>query len=144
VTDSLVSWLRVQLDLDAQTAKTATPGPWFVQRRTWGGWSGGRTWPGVWINNDAADPESGWVVAYDGGPPASMVGGEDAAHIALWDPARVLADIDSKRQLVTSFESVKSDPWTYDEMAEDVAERALKMLALPYAERPGFQESWRP
>lgn len=64
------------------------------------------------------------------------------AHIARWNPARVLADVDAKRCILAlggDFD-VYSEPYT----AQPVWERAVRLLALPYADRPGFREEWRP
>jgi hypothetical protein len=62
---------------------------------------------------------------------------------SAWSPARVLREIDAKRAtlgfLVAELDRTDS-PWWYD----DKLERLLKLLALPYADRPGYREEWRP
>lgn len=73
-----------------------------------------------------------------------------AEHIALHDPARVLAEVESKRRLldeivpkVESYWNAVSSEWgcEYDDPdGEDV----LKLLALPYASHKDYREEWRP
>jgi hypothetical protein len=76
-----------------------------------------------------------------------------AAHMALWDPARVLAECEAKRRRIAHLTDA-IDTWrtcglhddSTREQAIDDLETALKLEALPYAKlgRPGYQESWRP
>jgi len=79
-------------------------------------------------------------------------GGPVAAHIARHDPARVLAECEAKRRRVewaaTNLdEDAIAGDWSDRGMdatvASDIAEWLLKVEALPYADRPGFQEAWR-
>jgi hypothetical protein len=56
----------------------------------------------------------------------------DAEHIARWDPARVLTECDAKRRIIALGD--KDSDWS------DV----LALLALPYADAPGWREEWRP
>lgn len=76
---------------------------------------------------------------------------EAAIHIDAWDPDRVLADCDAKRRIVE---------WHREETLPDgVPTRTglcdicmnwswpcdtLRLLALPYADRPGYMQEWRP
>ena len=53
---------------------------------------------------------------------------ERVEHIARHDPARVLADCEARRQLVEAM----GDDWV------------TRVLALPYADHPDFDESWCP
>lgn len=52
-------------------------------------------------------------------------------HIARWDPARVLAECETKRRLIELGE--KDSYW------DDV----LRLLALPYADHPDYRDVWR-
>jgi Family of unknown function (DUF6221) len=85
----------------------------------------------------------GEVIVYDEGAPSEA----EAAHIALNDPAAVLADIDAKRKLLASItedraESLKGDPVYIDPYAAD---RYLKLMALPFATHPDYRkEEWAP
>ena len=58
-------------------------------------------------------------------------------------PARVLREIDAKRQIIercTAVQGLLLDDFTAEHLADDV----LALLALPYADRPGYREEWRP
>lgn len=80
---------------------------------------------------------------------AEIVGGvqeADGTHIARWDPARVLAECEAKRLIVGLH-------WTNDPtgpapicdlcLYKPPCETVLS-LALPYADHPDYDESWRP
>jgi hypothetical protein len=78
------------------------------------------------------------------------------AHIARWDPARVLAECEAKRRIihacthevenwVTVRPGVRQNmpvrvPWGDDDLYED----ALRLLALPFADHAAYQQEWRP
>lgn len=53
----------------------------------------------------------------------------DVAHIALHDPARVLAECEAKRQIVEYVQ---------------IETHVLQLLALPYADHPDYREEWKP
>ena len=62
-------------------------------------------------------------------------------HVRRWDPARVLAEIDAKRRILDWVDEVsisRAVTWSFD------PSRPLRLLALPYADRDGYQQSWRP
>lgn len=81
-----------------------------------------------------------------------------AAHIARHHPARVLAEVDAKRKLIRrifEYEAKIDSEWGCCHYAEEIeaglcsevnpAEvTALRLLALPYADHPGYREEWRP
>lgn len=62
--------------------------------------------------------------------------------------AQLLREIDSKRKQVTA--AVETRKWAIGESgaaagpAVKLANTMLRLLALPYADRPGYQDSWRP
>jgi len=62
----------------------------------------------------------------------------DRAHIARFDPERVLAECEAKRNLITLVESdgTYSGDW--------MEGRALAHLAAPYADHPDYRPEWRP
>ncbi|MGW6416030.1 DUF6221 family protein [Streptomyces sp. NPDC055055] len=73
--DDLIAFLRARLDEDEQTARAAKPGPWHT--------------------------DGGDVYARD--RTDAVVGHTDSAeHIARHNPARVMAEVYSKRQLLDS------------------------------------------
>jgi hypothetical protein len=118
--DELAGWLRKQLDDDERVAREAAPGPWSV---------------------DAMSSEPLADVVADRGDRVTSSYSEpccdlaDAQHIALWDPARVLAEVDAKRRIID--EAIRLDGY-------DSEFSFLEMLALPYAGRLGYREAWRP
>lgn len=67
-----------------------------------------------------------------------------AVHMARWDPARVLAECDAKRRIIEHLQEVAGyvGEWcgrcSFDETP------TLKLLALPYRDREGYREEWKP
>ncbi|MEW2161430.1 DUF6221 family protein [Streptomyces sp. NPDC007084] len=62
-----------------------------------------------------------------------------APHVAEHDPARVLREIDAKRRMIGRINS-HATMMGWDEVHGDL----LRLLAAPYADRPGYREEWRP
>ncbi|MEF9521303.1 DUF6221 family protein [Streptomyces sp. RB13] len=128
--DDLVQWLRAQLDADERIAHRA--GDSFRQI--------GATGVIVATEGDRAEEcaSANWAGI--------------AEHIVAHDPARVLREIDAKRQVIDlhapgEMEYVDGDVC----MACDVRGgepfypcKTLRLLALPYADRPGYRDEWRP
>jgi hypothetical protein len=74
-------------------------------------------------------------------------------HVARHDPARVLREIDAKRQLIELHQERLEQGYGSDVCAEcdfgGVSQTyypcaTLRLLALPYTDQPGYQEAWRP
>lgn len=132
--DDLVTWLKAQLDDDERVARAA---------------AGGRP---VWTL-DAA-PDGTWYV--DPGPDADDIGGinlhEPAEHIARWDPKRVLAEIQAKRQLLDLHHVCCDSTWCTNKGCATCGSKdggfnawpctTLRALAQPYASRDGWREEW--
>lgn len=132
--DDLVRWLRAQLDEDEQVAR-------------------------------AADGELSAVFTRIGSFDPEMAA--DERHIMTHQPARVLREIDAKRQVIKAY-TVSAE--RMEELAEererlkvrgydtlmtemdlttavhqrDALGGVLQLLALPYADRPGYRDEWRP
>ncbi|WP_329472709.1 DUF6221 family protein [Streptomyces sp. NBC_01723] len=126
----LVQWLREQLDEDERIAREAPPGPWYI---------GGavdptkpcqvNTFPDLRLVADGLN----WLVA---------------EHIAVHNPARVLREIDAKRQVIARYEQAHQ-LWEGGAGNGADAMRAgllycLQAHASVYADRPGYREAWRP
>ncbi|MGI3199646.1 DUF6221 family protein [Streptomyces sp. GLT-R25] len=144
--DELVQWLREQLDEDERVAREASG--WLKPAAHWSldEWSG------------REQPHS--LIA-QGSPKLPVVGGRftadpiptvQAEHIARHDPARVLREIDAKRRVVQAYEDAvtafnDSGPafTSHDRLTGSVSSLrgAVELLALPYADRPGYLEDWR-
>jgi len=73
---------------------------------------------------------------------SSDYGSDPLEHIARHDPARVLAECASKRRLVELHAGVDPcdghDPIT---LASEPCD-TLRLLALPYRDRPGWRDEW--
>ena len=150
--DDLVRWLCAQLDEDERIARAA----------------GGRSeqeWEADLSGKDPLGMPS-WPVAVryttDGrmrgavaNLPVMQERSEDRmAHIAEWDPARVLREIDARRRLVELHDGEVVEVINADrqersgecclECGEPSPCRTLRTLALPYGVRPGYRNEWAP
>ncbi|WP_329167349.1 DUF6221 family protein (plasmid) [Streptomyces sp. NBC_01717] len=82
------------------------------------------------------------------GGEASVSSTADALHIVRHDPASVLAVVEAKRAAISHHKKLR--PFAELERREEyiLAEGAgavvIKMLALPYADHPGYRDDWRP
>jgi hypothetical protein len=123
--DGLVQWYDAQLDEDERIARRA--GDTFRQIG-----------------------ETGVIVATEGDRAeecASANWAGIAEHIVRHDPARVLREIDAKRRLLdlharAHHQCVAEDGPTQWHVKDPCA--TLRLLALPYADRPGYREEWAP
>jgi hypothetical protein len=132
--DDLVTWLRAQLDDDERVARAADSGRWLPEDK------------GITFEYRADD-------FHDGEAQARLVADTRANqwHIARWDPARVLAEVDAKRRILDRYEDAlarQQDP-EHSQVAahvqvEEYEDWILPSLALPYADRPGYRDEWRP
>lgn len=77
---------------------------------------------------------------------------ERGAHIARWDPARVLTECEAKRRIVELHTRATQDghvcPSTRGEgtlwsFGGDPACDTLRLLALPYADHPDYRQEWK-
>ena len=87
------------------------------------------------------------IAILDEGNQVSSLAGE---HIARWDPSRVLAECEAKRRIVDYREQCERDRDEAAEARDLFAARllafdaTLRALALPYADHPDYDETWRP
>ncbi|MCU8589332.1 DUF6221 family protein [Streptomyces sp. A13(2022)] len=137
--DELVVWLRAQLDEEAEAAQRAFSGQ--------------------------ADPENGWGAYRPEGqrhttitPHVGIVHETvQADHVVTWNPARVLREIEAKRHILAQCaywneraDREAADPPKYPQpgldlgLLLDAMNPVLRLLAQPYADRPGYREAWRP
>jgi len=138
--DELVEWLRAQLEIDEEIARAAAhyeAGNWTTK--------GGHP---VSVADELVEQADTFerVVVFDEGSPSE----EQAHHIAEHDPARVLREIDAKRQVLAEYEQAAryaTTTWgqsNADQSRARTLGKVMRLLALPYADRPGYKESWRP
>ncbi len=102
----------------------------------------------------ATDGEwSSWNRSWDAGARDLAAGGERIAalpttideHVCRHDPARVLAECEAKRRIISRADMVlrgREQGMFNDGQAQDAGDN-LRALALPYADHPEFQEEWR-
>lgn len=140
--DELVRWLAACLDEDERIARAVrVPHDWHQGPGDDPEWTDEEMvcmWPPEFHTPYERDKH--WRGLTVEGP-------ELAAHIAEHDPARVLAEIDAKRGILGDLaEEIRWGARKGLDYQDGVnaCERTLKRLALPYADRPGYQESWRP
>ncbi|MEW2420465.1 DUF6221 family protein [Streptomyces nigra] len=139
--DELVEWLRAQLDEDERIARAASwaddANAWHAEPSPFNARSAGQRW----YVEDAM--EDGVVSHVD--PRASDDEGV-ARHIAEWDPARVLREINAKRQILD--EHRPSDLAVYRPHGCPLCHTwpcpTARWLTTVYADRPGHREEWRP
>jgi len=134
MSDDLVTWLRAQLDeveVMARAAAVFTAGDRWIAAAA------------VFIAGDRwiADGDEVFGASDDGANVATAATWSHAEHIAHWDPARVLAEVEAKRALIE--ETIR--PWLgNDQTTGRIAWTALRLLAWPYVDRPGYREEWAP
>jgi seryl-tRNA synthetase len=119
--DDLARWLTAQLDEDERIARAA-------------GDSFGFAWT---ADGDVVSSEIDYVsVVEEPGSPTE--------YIAEHDPARALREIDAKRDLLRFAEGIHDHRETFTTGVASRLEETLRLFALAYADRDGYQESWRP
>jgi hypothetical protein len=157
--DDLVEWLRLQLDEDERGALAAVEQHWRPD---------GANSCQVYV---ARDDGSNRTIAW------CRNGYEDdfanSLHIARWDPARVLREVDAKRKILDEHHRIEQrglwhkgtgyetefiramcvligddedqggSRWRYREHAEWPCQTVLFLAAI-YSDRPGYREDWRP
>lgn len=150
---TLVEFILARLDEDERVALAATPSPWRIDPRD----------PNVILEPFPIDS-----VGMAGDRQRNLFTGQisnrrgqsvsDARHIARHDPARVLADVAAKRlqiDMTFRYEATIDGEWGCCHEADSIARgecpatpvdgiRMLRLLALPYAEHPGYRSEWSP
>jgi hypothetical protein len=148
VTDlDLMAYLRARYAEQRAVARAATPGPW-----RWIPDSGNSATmdrgqlesveTGEDVVNASGENTPGWVWARD----------EDRAHIAAWDPATVLADLDAKEAILAEHTQMDSSCRTCCDNAGDrdyvmcahFPCRTLRLLGSAFKDRPDYQQEWTP
>lgn len=142
----LVEFLKARLDDDEQAARECGGAPWSAEPIL----------KAVHVEAKAiADNKHAWGGL---GHVATVLHEQDQQHMARWDPFRVLLEVDAKRRLVGLhphgfWPTRKGDGHLHCETC-DVEDgviggngrycSTLRLLALPYASHPEYDESWRP
>lgn len=123
--DELVRWLGEQLDEEQHAAEDALKKTTTTRRMI----------GGQWVEDTAQPPE--W-------------------RRSSWSPARVLREIDAKRQILEDYRvtvnacryeagrNINSPGLATMYAGRDALASVVRLLALPYADRVGYREKWRP
>jgi hypothetical protein len=148
--DELVAFVRRCLDEDERVARAASVGPWRASpsiRSVYG--------PGsAVVNMPGPLPDWATYVVPPDSEGSEGIEPANAEHIARWDPARVLAEVEAKRQVLEAMEdqarehlnTICNDPEAegrYVQRAEFYRQEVARLLAQPYAGQPGWREEWR-
>jgi hypothetical protein len=113
MTDDLITWLRAQLDEDERVARAARGERWEAD--------------GDFIFG----AESADEIHFAGMP--TVPGHAIQAYLLNNDPARVLREVEAKRRILDN---------ALFGMNSVTGEEICRLLALPYADRPGYLEEW--
>lgn len=169
--DDLVQWLREQLDDDERIARAASGATVEGEPGSWRPSPHGDEWEP--LRGEDGDEEllvalrpglprppevmtGYWGAVFSHRPDDAEPGTESPMtsfeHAARHDPARVLREIEAKRRIVAMYEEAKAAVDSYTEPSNRLiaaASRnslasAVKALALPYSDRPGYRDDWRP
>lgn len=159
----LIRWLGEQLDEDERIARDASGGTVEGEPGRWKAAPGGDEWEASRTDCD----EDELLVALRPGlprPPDVMSGlwGQIVAfkpefedrrvssplpqlvHAARHDPARVLREIDAKRDLLRFANGIHDHHETFTTGIAARLEKVLRLYALAYVERPGYRQEWKP
>jgi hypothetical protein len=133
----LTDFLLARITEDEARARAATPGPWIASGQD-------DYWEVLNLRGSSMDD-----VVVSAGWPSDPAGGaceKDADHIARWNPARVLAECDTKRRIVTNIGVVVLEPFglQWPEGYREALEHTLRLLALPYADHSEYRSEWAP
>lgn len=130
--DDLITWLKAQLDDDERKARKAGAASWSV---------------GI---EETSDGENAYysVSAYGESEWFIDAGATEHEHakleqIAAHDPARVLREVEAKRRLIDRCERALG-ALDIEDPERVLAEDALDLIALPFSDRPGYREEWKP
>jgi hypothetical protein len=125
-----VSFLRARLNEDEQVAQGAVHDPDCAGAGIW------TRYCGVVVGD---------IHIYDEGGHSP----EQAEHIARWDPARVLAEVATKRRIIElcegAIEAGELSPnttWNDDAKGAVVAEQVLEIMTQSYLGHPDYDPAW--
>jgi hypothetical protein len=134
--EDLARWLGAQLDTDAEKARAAC---WDEQSDVWTARPPQASYERYTVVDYCDD---GVVVVTPENADADGVG----QHVAEWDPARVLREIDAKRRIIAEH---ALNGWVCTTCDNGEVEQVfpcptLRLLAVVYADREGYREEWAP
>jgi len=132
MTADLAAFLNARYDETEATAQKCAevyPPPWDVSDRGW-------------VARVRADaPDFPIVAELEQDPGGDGWLGDRLEHIALHDPARILADIAAKRRIIAEYEaSVRA----VGDGLSAPEHRIIHYLASVYADHEDYQPEWKP
>jgi hypothetical protein len=137
--DDLVEFLRARIAEDEEPARLAhavDPAPWYEDVED-GSYTNQRDHlDGVGLVR-AADNVGLWNREQSSTLSMAAV---TATHVARHNPARVLAEVEVKRAIVTRAKAL----WDSDAEGYGAGLDILQLLALPYADHPDYRPEWAP
>ncbi|HEY9449871.1 MAG TPA: DUF6221 family protein [Gemmatimonadaceae bacterium] len=126
--DELIRWYGAILDEEERIAQAA-------RGHGEGRWRHETAYPNGYVYDGGLQP-----VVYDESAPSP----EEAEHIARHDPARVLRDIEARRELLRVAERAHDYHQTFTNGFASALEGTLRLFALAYADHPGYRSEWAP
>jgi hypothetical protein len=144
-TAALIAFLNARLDEDERVALNASVGPWRARRADRSVYAA----ESAVVNMPGPLPDWATYIVPPDSEGSDGIEPADAEHIARWDPDRVLAEVEAKRELVEEHQpAAYGECRTCREPGLDRNQAApcltLRLLALPYADHPDYREEWRP
>lgn len=147
----LVQWLTVQLDADERIARAATKGPWRAHDTHLGQYG----YAATVLSGEGNDTDlRAWLPSMSNEPwDEKRNVWADAEHIAARDPARVLREVEAKRQVLALHGPSEFGAWVDDDddrmpacsTCGDLTARfpckTLRLLASVYEDREGYAEA---
>ena len=163
--DDLIAFLRDALAEDERVAREA-PGPAWIQAIEREGEPG--RWRGIKAELVSLPPDLPGAPFSVGATVVSSSDRRTVAHIARWDPARVLAEVDAKRKRIAWLLDLEHEPgpeefptwescrlrWTEDMAGDEEIgycscgldswrNQLFRFEAQPYAGREGWRSEWK-
>lgn len=140
--NDLITWLRAQLDEDERVACAVKP---LDHTYDMGG-----------TRMEESHSVTRWIPHSEDGRHSSERDPAAAALFARHDPARVLAEVEAKRRVLdlatlAAQHEVQDVDGPISRLEKALArvtapelEKVVRLLAVPYADRPGYLEEWHP
>jgi hypothetical protein len=126
---TLVEFLLARIADDAGIAESVSPPPWHAVD---------------------ADDEA-YIISQDFGEQVAVTDHLNVDHIMQWDPARVLAECEAKRRLITEVHCAhpfghpdNCNSCSYYSEHEVALEECptLRLLAQPFSDHPDYDKAW--
>ncbi len=130
--DDLTAFITARLDEDEAIAKAAWPGPWDLETEIGG-------FGPVSCVLMPIPQHKGARTGLTSFTPLGTQDADTAAHIARYDPARVLREVTAKRAIAETGASLAS---SHDKYIRIVGESILTELAAVWSDHPDYKQEW--